>query len=143
MRIFPPVLSDNFKEPALECAATKVHLPPICTVLRVLEKLKAIDHNLYVIATRNGHLRLKLTTDTVSTGICFDDDDPEDDDLTVVQVDIRDFIKALSCEVFNPTSVVLGLYKTGVCSLLVGATVEQNESEIARMNYYVPNKDQD
>ena len=130
-------------EPVLGSAASKVQLPPISIVLRVLEKLKSIDHSLYIIATRIGFLRLKLATDSVSLGISFDESDERDEEMTVVQVDVRDFIKALSCEVFNPTTVIIGLYKKGTCSLVVGASVEQDLTEIARMNYYIPNKDHD
>ena len=143
VRIYPPSLADNFAEPVLGLATAKVHMPPIRNVLQVLEKLKHIDHNLHLIATRNGYLRLRISTDDVYTSVDFNVTNDADVELVSVNIDVRDFIKALSCEAFNPTTMILGLFKTGVCSLVVGASVEQGTTQIATMNYHVPSKDQD
>jgi hypothetical protein len=146
-RVIAPAIAETLAKPALPRPDVRLKSPSLLILKSMIEKLKTISHDLTITARSVGELELKASTDTLKIKSTFSDLQlltmplEHERDECEIQIDCRDLLKIVPCQIFHPTMILLSFVP--LHGLQIDAVLDHSSGSsepIACLSYLIPNK---
>jgi hypothetical protein len=143
VRVLPPAVAETLSVLPRIDPDVILKCPSLPVMKTIVEKLKALDHQL-IFSANESQLLLKTKTDTLSVQVQFKNlqldlqDSDSENEYVEIGIDARDLLKIFSCHVLHPSLVTMSLTRS--FGLFIEASLKdgQNKRPLVSISYSIP-----